>query len=77
MHKLAPGSLPRLQTLSTLGPRFYRASVYMRRLEKLGLVATTGRLDPAFNGVEYQITDAGCAELEKRYGPSSTTPIEG
>jgi len=70
MHKLAPNSLCRLQTLSTLGPRFYQVSVYMRRLETFGLVAATGRADPAADSVEYEITDAGRAELEERYGPS-------
>ncbi|MCJ2015826.1 hypothetical protein MKK84_00025 [Methylobacterium sp. E-065] len=71
MHKLAPTSISRLQALSALGPRFYKVSVYMRRLETLGLVAATGRSDPAANSVEYEITDAGCAELEERYGPSA------
>ena len=70
MHKLAPTSLSRLQALSTLGPRFYQVSVYMRRLETLGLVAATGRSDPAANSIEYEITDAGRAELEERYGSS-------
>jgi len=69
MHKLAPNSLSRLQTLSTLGPRFYQVSVYMRRLETLGLVVATGQADPAADSVEYEITDAGRAELEERYGP--------
>ncbi len=76
MHKLAPNIISRLRYLSTMGPRFYRASVYMRRMEKLGLVATTGRLDPAFDGVEYKITDAGCAELEVQYGSFPTRRIE-
>lgn len=71
MHKLAPNSLSRLQTLSTLAPRFYQVSVYMRRLETLGLVVPTGRADPAADSVEYEITDEGRAELEERYGPSS------
>ncbi|WP_267427564.1 hypothetical protein [Methylobacterium sp. GC_Met_2] len=70
MHKLAPTSLSRLQALSTLGPRFYQVSVYMRRLETLGLVAATGRSDPAADSVEYKITDTGRAELEERYGSS-------
>jgi hypothetical protein len=71
MHKLAPNSLSRLQILATLGPRFYQVSVYMRRLETLGLVEATGRADPAADSVEYRITDAGCAELQERYGPPS------
>ena len=70
MHKLAPGSISRLQNLSTLGPRFYQVSVYMRRLETVGLVAATGRSDPASDSVEYEITDAGRVELEERYGSS-------
>lgn len=70
MHKLAPSSLSRLQSLSTLGPRFYQVSVYMRRLETLGLVVATGQAHPAADSVEYEITDAGRAELEERYGPS-------
>ena len=70
MHKLVPGSLSRLQALSTLGPRFYQVSVYMRRMETLGLVVATGRSDPGADSVEYEITDAGRAELEERYGPS-------
>ena len=71
MHKLAPNSLSRLRSLSTLGPRFYQISVYMRRLETLGLVVSTGRSDPAADSVEYEITNAGRAELEERYGPSA------
>lgn len=71
MHKLAPGSLYRLQTLAQNGARFYQVSVYMRRLETLGLVVATGRTDPSADSVEYRITDAGRAELEERYGPSS------
>jgi hypothetical protein len=35
MHKLAPGSLYRLQLLAENGARFYQVSVYMRRLETL------------------------------------------
>ncbi|WP_267427800.1 hypothetical protein [Methylobacterium sp. GC_Met_2] len=72
MHKLAPNSRSRLRSLSTLGPRFYQVSVYMRRLETLGLVAATGRSDPPVSSVEYEITDLGRAELEERYGPSSS-----
>lgn len=68
MHKLAPASLYRLRTLAEAGARFYQVSVYMRRLETLGLVVGTGRSDPAADSVEYKITDAGRAELEERYG---------
>jgi DNA-binding PadR family transcriptional regulator len=77
MHKLAPTSLYRLRTLSTAGPRFYRVSVYMRRLETLGLVAATGRSDPTADSVEYTITDAGRAELEERYGSLSLVRDDG
>jgi len=77
MHKLPPASLYRLRTLSAAGPRFYQVSVYMRRLETLGLVAATGRSDPAADSVEYRITDAGCAELVERYGPSSIVRDKG
>ena len=77
MHKLPPGSLYRLQTLAQMGARFYQVTAYMRRLEVLGLVAATGRTDPEKDSAEYQITDAGRAELQDRFGPSSTTPIEG
>ncbi|MCJ2062934.1 hypothetical protein MKK63_09450 [Methylobacterium sp. J-088] len=76
MHKIAPGSISRLQALSALGPRFYRASVYVRRLETLGLVAATGRSDPSFVGVEYEIADAGCAELEEQYVSFPTRRIK-
>jgi DNA-binding PadR family transcriptional regulator len=76
MHKLAPTSLYRLQTLAQTGARFYQVSVYMRRLEVLGLIEATGRADPEKDSAEYRITDSGRAELEERYGPSSTTPIE-
>ncbi len=76
MHKLAPNIISRLQALSALGPRFYRVSVYMRRLETLGLVAATGRSDSAFDGVEYKITDASCAELVEQYGSFPTRRIE-
>ena len=68
MHKLPPGSLYRLQLLAETGPRVYQVSVYMRRLETLGLVVGTGRTDPSADSVEYSITDAGRAELEERYG---------
>ena len=71
MHKLAPGSLYRLQLLAETGPRFYQISVYMRRLETLGLVVNTGRTDPTVDSVEYRITDAGRAELEERYGAAA------
>jgi hypothetical protein len=71
MHKLAPGSLYRLQLLAENGARFYQVSVYMRRLETLGLVVGTGQADPSSDSIEYRITDAGRAELEERYGPSS------
>lgn len=57
MHKLRPGSLYRLQLLAETGPRFYQVSVYMRRLETLGLVVGTGRTDPSTDSVEYSITD--------------------
>jgi chromosome segregation and condensation protein ScpB len=77
MHKLAPTSLYRLQTLAQAGARFYQVTTYMRRLEVLGLVAATGRTDPAAKSIEYQITDAGRVELQERFGPSSTTPIDG
>jgi len=77
MHKLAPTSLYRLQTLAQTGPRFYQVTAYMRRLEVLGLVAASGRTDPERDSAEYQITDAGRVELQERFGPSSTTPIEG
>ena len=76
MHKLGRTSLSRLQALSAMGPRFYRVSVYMRRLETLGLVAATSRSDPTFDGVEYKITDAGCAELEEQYGSFPARRIE-
>ena len=78
MHKLPPTSLYRLQMLAQTGPRFYQVSVYMRRLETLGLVAATGRTDPSADGVEYQITDAGQAELEERYGTAAPPgkPVE-
>lgn len=69
MHKLTPLSLYRLDTLAATGPRFYRTAAYMRRLEVLGLIAATGRADPT-ERFEYQITDAGRAELIERYGPS-------
>lgn len=77
MHKLAPASLYRLQTLAQTGARFYQVTAYMRRLEMLGLVAVTGRTDPDRDSAEYQITDAGRAELQERFGPTSMTPIEG
>jgi DNA-binding PadR family transcriptional regulator len=77
MHKLAPTSLYRLQTLAQTGPRFYQVTAYMRRLEVLGLVSATGRTDPERDSAEYHITDAGRVELQERFGPSSTTPIEG
>jgi hypothetical protein len=74
MHKLAPASLYRLQTLAQTGARFYQVSVYIRRLETLGLVVATGRTDPSADSAEYRITDVGRAELEERYGPSSPKP---
>jgi hypothetical protein len=74
MHKLAPGSLYRLQLLAENGARFYQVSVYMRRLKTLGLVVGTGQADPSSDSIEYRITDAGRAELEERYGPSSPKP---
>jgi hypothetical protein len=40
MHKLAPTSLYRLRNLAETAPRFYQISVYMRRLEMPGLVAS-------------------------------------
>lgn len=75
MHKLPPASLYRLHLLAETGARFYPVTAYMRRLEVLGLVAATGRTDPENDGVEYEITDAGRAELVERYGPSSTKPV--
>ena len=72
MHKLAPTSLYRLQTLAQTGARFYQVTAYMRRLEVLGLVVATGRTDPQADSAEYEITAAGQAELEERYGSSST-----
>ncbi len=77
MFRLPPTSMYRLQTLAQTGPRFYQVTAYMRRLEVLGLVAATGRTDPGKKAVEYWITDAGRAELQQRFGPFSTTPIEG
>jgi DNA-binding PadR family transcriptional regulator len=77
MHKLPPASLYRLQTLAQTGARFYRVTAYMRRLEVLGLIAATGRATPISDSAEYTITDAGRAELEERYGPASTKPIQG
>ncbi len=77
MHKLPPASLYRLQVLAQTGTRFYRVTAYVRRLEVLGMIVATGRVDPEQNSAEYTITDAGRAELEERYGPSSTKPIEG
>ncbi|MCJ2139578.1 hypothetical protein [Methylobacterium sp. E-066] len=74
MHKLAPNSLYRLRNLATTGPRFYQISVYMRRLETLGLVVTTGRAIPAEDSVEYEITPAGHQELIERYGASWSEP---
>ncbi|MCJ2052098.1 hypothetical protein [Methylobacterium sp. J-070] len=75
MHKLPPASLYRLQILAQTGARFYQVSVYMRRLEVLGLVAATGRTVPERDSAEYEITDAGRAELEERYGPASIKPV--
>ncbi|MCJ2102484.1 hypothetical protein [Methylobacterium sp. E-046] len=77
MHKLAPTSLYRLQTLAQTGARFYRVTAYMRRLEVLGLVAATGRTDPDRDSAEYEITDAGRSELQERFGEDSLKPIEG
>ena len=57
--------------------RFYQVTAYMRRLEVLGLVVATGRTDPGAKSAEYQITGAGQAELQERFGPSSTKPTEG
>lgn len=74
MHKLAPASLYRLETLAQTGARFYQVTVYMRRLEELGLIEATGRTEPEKDSAEYRITEAGRAELEKRYGSSSTKP---
>lgn len=74
MHKLAPNSLYRLRNLAETGPRSYQISVYMRRLETLGLVEATGKSDPSADSVEYRITDAGRAELEERYGPTLSDP---
>lgn len=68
MHKLAPASLYRLQTLATVGPRFYQITGYMRRLEALGLIAVFGRVDPEENTIEYRIPEAGHGELIERYG---------
>jgi hypothetical protein len=68
MHKLPPGSLYRLQTLATVGPRFYQVTVYVRRLETLGLIVATGRADPEAKSAEFEITHAGRAELIERYG---------
>ncbi|MCJ2102482.1 PadR family transcriptional regulator [Methylobacterium sp. E-046] len=77
MHKLAPTSLYRLQTLAQTGARFYQMSAFLRRLEVLGLVVTTGRTDPGTKSAEYQITDAGRIELQERFGSSSTPSVEG
>ncbi|MCJ2054684.1 hypothetical protein [Methylobacterium sp. J-070] len=71
MHKLPPASHYRLQPLAQTGARFYQVSVYMRRLEVLGLVAATGRTVPERDSAEYEIIDAGRGELEERYGPAS------
>lgn len=78
MHKLPPTSLYRLQMLAQTGLRFYQVSVYMRRLETLGLVVATGRTDPSADSVEYSITDAGQAELVERYGTAAPSgkPVE-
>ncbi|MBP1179934.1 hypothetical protein JOE48_001898 [Methylobacterium sp. PvR107] len=46
MHKPVPGSLCRLQRLAEIGARFCQVSVYMRRLQTLGLVVGTGQADP-------------------------------
>ena len=77
MHKLAPTSLYRLQTLAQTGARFYRVTAYMRRLEVLGLVAATGRTDTDRDSAEYEITDAGRSELQERFGEDSIKTIEG
>jgi len=74
MHKLAHASLYRLQTLAQTGARFYQVSVYIRRLETLGLVVATGRTGPSADSAEYKITDVGRAELEERYGPLYLRP---
>ena len=75
MHKLAPGSLYRLQILAQTGARFYRMSVYVRRLVALELIEPTGRTDPEKDSAEYRITEAGRAELVERYGPASLKPV--
>ncbi|MGU3663587.1 hypothetical protein ACLBX9_05290 [Methylobacterium sp. A49B] len=75
MYKLPPASLYRLQTLAQTGARFYQVTAYMRRLEVLGLVAATGRTDPEKKIVEYQITEAGRAELQERFGGAATNLI--
>lgn len=72
MYKLPPTSLYRLQTLAQTGARFYQVTAYMRRLEVLGLIATTGRTDTTVRSAEYRITAAGQAELDEHYGSSST-----
>ncbi|WP_267428145.1 hypothetical protein [Methylobacterium sp. GC_Met_2] len=54
--------------LAQTGPRFYQVSVYMQRLETLGLVVGIGRTDPSADSVEHDITNSGRAELEERYG---------
>ncbi|WP_244007915.1 hypothetical protein [Methylobacterium sp. E-005] len=51
-------------------------TAYMRRLEVLGLVAATGRTEPDKDSVEYEITHAGQAELEERYGPLPQQPFD-
>lgn len=75
MYKLPPTSLYRLRTLAQPGARFYKVNAYVRRLEVLGLIAATGRTDPAVRSAEYTITAAGQAELEQRYGSLSTAPV--
>ena len=74
MHKLPPMSLYQLRLLSADGPRFYKVTAYLRRLEVLQLINATGRTDMALGSIEYQITDAGRAELAERYGPAYPPP---
>ncbi len=64
-------SLYHLRLLTADGPRFYKVTAYLRRLEALQLIVATGQTDLTMDSIEYQITDAGQAELDERYGPSS------
>lgn len=64
MKKLPVSYLYRLRMLDG-GPRFYKAELLTRRLERQRLIAATGRRDPDGERFEYALTEAGREALRR------------